>query len=196
MNAPLTPAELAELIRLTPKGRASWTHRATGERARIEHDGTALTVVDGNPLFVLECERRRHERRSVSAKKAAATRARRVEQEIYRLARLFLEGRKIAPSTHCAICNKAMDDSVSVARGVGPDCWGQILLAMESQRMDNANAAAVTPTTKTDALNDQAGAFSPEELEAARPMAERYGIPLETSAKMVRAGVVDTKAIV
>lgn len=76
------------------------------------------------------CERR-HERRSEAALKAAVTRSRRRERKVAAVVALLRSGGQLTPADTCRICGKSLDDPESVARGVGSDCWQDILAAIE-----------------------------------------------------------------
>lgn len=94
----LTPAELALLMQLTPRGRSAWRWaQAAGDvtvhHPCIEHDGSQITAASGcvrsfatwppseQPApstavvrAVFAAERQRHERRQAGARKAVVTR--------------------------------------------------------------------------------------------------------------------------
>jgi hypothetical protein len=76
---------------------------------------------------VVAAEERRRQRRSDAAKKAAQTRHRRIEKRVYSIARKILEGQEIGPSQHCVICGRGLDGHESIERGIGSDCWQDVL---------------------------------------------------------------------
>jgi hypothetical protein len=78
-------------------------------------------------------------RRQASAAKAAVTRKRRAEQRVNQIAQWIVEGRKTGPSNRCHNCHRALDDQVSIARGIGSECWQVILRVVE--RMTRGEAA-------------------------------------------------------
>lgn len=150
VNAPLTPEEVAELIALVPRGRSAWKWiRHDGVRVDspvVEHDGRQITsaTADGPHTpdtiarAVLGALRQLHVRWSAAAHKAAATRARRQELRVYRVARAVLQHNGIRPGRTCAVCGYALADPDSQARGVGPECWGTVLEMVEHLRAEEA----------------------------------------------------------
>lgn len=81
-------------------------------------------------MAVLAANARRHERASVSAKKAGATRRLRQKRRVYDIARQISEGHIYGPLSHCFICGRHLDDPQSIERGIGPECWQGVLKAM------------------------------------------------------------------
>jgi len=80
---------------------------------------------------VKNAQERRHLKMSAAAKKAAETRRKRQERKIHEMADRLLDGAELEMREHCAICNKALDDPESIARGIGSDCWQATLRAMD-----------------------------------------------------------------
>ena len=74
--------------------------------------------------------RRRYERRSAAARKAAVTRAKRKEKAVYEAARL-LEAKQLEPRQHCRICGRILSDPESIRRGIGSECWQRVLGALQ-----------------------------------------------------------------
>lgn len=74
---------------------------------------------------------RRHQRRSAGAKRGAKTRARRQQLLINEVADKIRQRQNIGPLPSCYICGRKLDDPDSVARGIGPECWGQVLAHFE-----------------------------------------------------------------
>lgn len=123
---------------------------------RIYHDGEKLQDVgilaDGslhNPngypddkvrAAIHGAEQRQHERRSKAAKKAAETRQRRKEKEVYKICKLLLSGGILQPANNCRICGRAVDDQDSQARGIGSDCWQWVLSSLEQMKEETTNA--------------------------------------------------------
>jgi hypothetical protein len=85
---------------------------------------------------------RRHQRRSLSATQAAATRARRTALRVQQIAQRLVEGAGIGPNHHCQICRKAVTDADSIARGIGSECWQGVLAAVARRRASIANKEA------------------------------------------------------
>lgn len=125
-------AELAAFLRDKTSQRWNW----------IDHNGTKITnpkiengvgTADGDhpELLILEAlvgtNRRWAARRSAAAKKAAVTRAERVEKLVYQEANALLAGRGFRPGLRCWICGKKITDEQSKSRGIGSDCWQRVL---------------------------------------------------------------------
>lgn len=114
-----------------------WVGLDDGRRitdVRVEHDGERLTVLrwegdagrDEVVAGLIGALIRRRERRSKAARKGAVTRAKRRELLVYDVARQIRSNRFV-PGCRCAICGRALSDSDSRDRGVGPECWGDVL---------------------------------------------------------------------
>jgi hypothetical protein len=120
------------------------TAQARDHRWRwIRHEGAELldvgTNADGtlhNPngypadtvrAAIAGAERRRHERRSKAAKKAAQTRQARKERLVYQTARRIVDGHAFGPRDTCCICERGLGDPESIQRGIGSDCWQTVL---------------------------------------------------------------------
>ncbi len=78
---------------------------------------------------------RQHARRSKAAKKAAATRATRTNLMVYRAASMIILDQRTGPREHCCICGRGLDDAASIQRGIGSECWQQVLTAIEVMRV-------------------------------------------------------------
>ena len=83
---------------------------------------------------VLAAVERRKARRSAAATKAARTRAGRREHLVHQIARR-IAGHRFEAGVHCAVCRRALTDPASQARGVGPECWEDVVCALEAIRM-------------------------------------------------------------
>jgi hypothetical protein len=70
---------------------------------------------------------RRHERKSQAAKKAAETRARRREKKVYSVVTRLLAADPIGPRINCIVCGRGLTDAQSIDRGIGSECWQDIL---------------------------------------------------------------------
>jgi Family of unknown function (DUF6011) len=113
----------------------------------VNHDNTRLNDVgilaDGtlyNPnnyppeivrAAVTAADDRRRERRSQAAKKATETRRRRRERKVYQIAQKVQQGQVYGPRTACVVCGRGLGDRESIARGIGSDCWQDLLGYLE-----------------------------------------------------------------
>lgn len=101
----------------------------------ILNDGT-LWNPNGYPddivrAAVTAADTKRHERASEAAKKASVTRQRRQEKKTLEAARRILAGHGIGARHSCAICGRSLDDPASIERGVGSECWQDLLAVVE-----------------------------------------------------------------
>ncbi len=131
-------------------GTYRWVHH-DGEKlleVGILADGT-LRNPNGYPedvvrAAVLAADARRHERRSRSAKKAATTRQRRRDEKIQHIAKRLLSGAGIfGVDKHCRICGRGLDDRESIRRGIGSECWQDVLSAVEALRRSSTQAPSL-----------------------------------------------------
>lgn len=120
---------------------------SSGRWKFIRHEGTTLYQVgvdaDGslyNPngypadavrAAVAAAERHEHERRSRSARQAAATRRSRQDKRVYETARRIIAGENFGPRERCCICGRGLADPDSIQRGIGSECWQLILGAIK-----------------------------------------------------------------
>lgn len=130
---------------LNPDGRPD--HNAkTLDDVGIDADGSLYNPnnypEDIVRAAVLAADARRHERRSKAAKKAAVTRAQRIEKKVYAVVKALLGGGQLTASRTCLICGKGCSDPESIKRGIGSDCWQHILSAMSA--MDAAKRKAAS----------------------------------------------------
>jgi hypothetical protein len=114
---------------------AIWSH--------LRHDGTTLWDVGRRPdgslynphgypeetvrAALAAAEERLRERRSASAKQAAETRRKRTDRRVYEVAQRIVDGHVFGPRNHCYICGRGLDDPNSIARGIGSECWQDVL---------------------------------------------------------------------
>jgi hypothetical protein len=111
-----------------------WCHGPNGEMLYgigILADGS-LRNPHGYPddvvrAAVLAADARCRARRSGSAKKAAETRRQRQLKRTATVAQKILAGHGIGARQNCAICGRGLGDPVSIARGVGSECWQDVL---------------------------------------------------------------------
>jgi hypothetical protein len=84
----------------------------------------------------------RRQRRSAGAKRAAQTRKRRQEQNLYNVVQRLMDGGTFIPANNCEICGKRLDDPQSKVRGIGSDCWQRVLTRLEaSERVRDDDSA-------------------------------------------------------
>jgi len=103
----------------------------------IKVDGT-LWNPNGYPedmvrTAIAGAEARQHERRSKSAQKAAATRR---ERRVLKIDRLVYEYRTkgaFIPAHTCRVCGRGLSDKESIDRGIGSECWQDVLRAITAQ---------------------------------------------------------------
>ena len=139
MNAPLTTEELRDLGSMVKKGVERWKWIRT-DRGRMnspalwfENGAVVRTEADGEftpdeiTRGIYEALRRRREKARQAAKKAAVTRARRRELKVQKVVQGYLETGKLFPTKKCRVCGRALNDSESIARGVGSECWQDIM---------------------------------------------------------------------
>jgi hypothetical protein len=77
-------------------------------------------------------------RRSKAARKAAATRARRRELRIQKDVADYMAGKDFDYRDHCRICNRLLRDRASMERGIGAECWQDVLRRIERARAEAA----------------------------------------------------------
>jgi hypothetical protein len=79
-----------------------------------------------------------HEKDLASRRRGVATRKRRKEEQIAKIVRDYLLGQHIGNRMKCAICGRALSDPPSIERGIGSECWPELLerLALEIPRCE------------------------------------------------------------
>jgi hypothetical protein len=87
--------------------------------------------------------RAQHDKRSAQARRAAITRAKRKERLVYEAARALKENR-LTPRDDCRCCGRWLSDPESKGRGIGSECWQQVLAALK-QRADKFFRASQPP---------------------------------------------------
>jgi Family of unknown function (DUF6011) len=92
--------------------------------------------------IVADDKAREHERRSAGAKKAAVTRARRQEKQVWQAANQIVQNKQTGPRTSCVCCWKSLTDPESIARGIGSECWQHVLTAIERIKASKMSAGA------------------------------------------------------
>jgi hypothetical protein len=97
----------------------------------IDVDGT-LWNPSGYPDDVVRAaisatEARRHERRSKAAKRAAETRTKRQQGRVGYIARCIAMRQQTGPRSYCYVCGRHLTDPESISRGIGSECWQDVL---------------------------------------------------------------------
>jgi hypothetical protein len=90
---------------------------------------------------VSAADARCHQRRSESAKKAAVTRRKRQEKRVLQTARRLLANSGIGERRHCYVCGRHLTDAESIDRGIGSECWQDVLSLVQLLREQEAAAA-------------------------------------------------------
>jgi hypothetical protein len=117
-----------------------WIHH-NGERLRdvgVLADGSLHNPNGYDEAIVREAIRRakeqEHECRSIAAKEAAITRRLRREKRVYEIAKRIVARERFGPRQNCVICGKGLTDSESITRGIGSDCWQDVLATISASR--------------------------------------------------------------
>lgn len=118
-----------------------WCYHPDGRRMKdvgILSDGT-LRNPHGYPEAdvreaIAAAQEREREQRRAAAKKAAETRARRRETNLYRIVEKIIAN-NFQPGPRCALCGRALKDPESRARGIGPECHGDIQALVDLRLM-------------------------------------------------------------
>jgi hypothetical protein len=87
---------------------------------------------------VLAANARRHARCSAASKKgsqqATETRRRRRVRRVHETAKKIVAGHHGGPQSHCAICKRGLGEGESIARGIGSECWQDLLDTIERMK--------------------------------------------------------------
>ena len=110
---------------------------------RVTHQGDKLydvgILADGtlfNPngypddvvrAAVLAADARKHERRSRAAKRAAATNSERRALKVQIIAKRIAAKQATGPARRCYVCGRQLTDQQSISRGIGAECWQDVL---------------------------------------------------------------------
>jgi hypothetical protein len=46
---------------------------------------------------------------------------------VYEVAKRIVQGGRYGPRRNCTICGRGLDDAQSIARGIGSECWQEVL---------------------------------------------------------------------
>jgi hypothetical protein len=83
---------------------------------------------------VLWADDTRRQQRADAIKRGVETRRKRRENKIIEIAKTLLAGNGIGNQDWCACCKKILNDPESIDRGIGPECWQQVLAAIEREK--------------------------------------------------------------
>jgi hypothetical protein len=131
--------ELLSLV--TPKFRGwNWIRLDDGRKVHsvkiLNENGQSKISFDGEfseaevRAAAMRILRQEKDRRQQAAKRASDTRAARRNQDVYLAASLYMRGR-LSPSNMCFICHRAITDPSSAQRGIGSECWQEVLRVAE-----------------------------------------------------------------
>jgi hypothetical protein len=81
---------------------------------------------------VIAANERWRVRRSDAAKRAAETRHCRRERKVYEIVRRIRAGQDLR-SGYCHICRRVLSDPESKARGIGSECWQDVLSTLSAE---------------------------------------------------------------
>jgi Family of unknown function (DUF6011) len=90
---------------------------------------------------VLAANACRHERRSAAAQKAAETRRERQKAKVHHIARRVAANQNCGPRHRCYVCGRKLDDPQSIARGIGSECWQDVLSTIASIQRNSEGGA-------------------------------------------------------
>ena len=93
---------------------------------------------------VLAADAHWHECRSEAAKKAAHTRRRRQEKKTYVAAQRIIARIQTGPRDRCYVCGRGLGDPESIERGIGSECWQDVLTAVERIKASEPAQEAVS----------------------------------------------------
>lgn len=129
--------------RETSMSRYKWVHHNDTKlfQVGILPDGT-LYNPNGYPdievrAAVLAADQRRHERRSRAAKEASKTRALRQQRKVHTIAHRIAARQSTGPRHHCYVCGRGLADPQSITRGIGSECWQDVLNEIERLRRNS-----------------------------------------------------------
>ncbi len=76
----------------------------------------------------------RQARREIASQRGIQTRQRRRNARLENIAAIIASGKSAEPSIKCLICRRKLADETAVSRGVGSECWQDVLSAIEARR--------------------------------------------------------------
>lgn len=116
--------------------RYRWVHHEGGRlfAVGVNDDGSVWNPnnypEDVVRAAVAGADQRRREARSASAQKAAATAKRRREKRVHEIAKAIVAGADMS-STKCRLCRRALTYPEAIKRGIGSECWENVLRVIE-----------------------------------------------------------------
>jgi Family of unknown function (DUF6011) len=129
-------------VKVHTEGKPSWMDDRLFD-VGIERDGTLINPHDYPKdivrAAVTAADARRYERQSNAAKKAAATRAVRRELKVNKAADRIRTYSGIGARRTCFICGKGLSDAISINRGIGPECWQDVLTQITKSQQERTH---------------------------------------------------------
>jgi hypothetical protein len=95
-------------------------------RQRQEREERNRKWEEERAAYAANYEERQRKRHEEAIARGVAKRARRREGK-FREAVQALRDNALRPGSYCRCCKKDLTDPVSIARGIGPECWQQVL---------------------------------------------------------------------
>jgi hypothetical protein len=115
----------------------------------VRHDGQMLFAIGVRPDGTLHnpndypealvrdaiaaATARQQARRQTAAAKGVETRRRRRAARVHELATRWADGWALGPRAGCGICGRRLTDPVSIGRGIGSECWEELLQAIDGR---------------------------------------------------------------
>jgi hypothetical protein len=84
-------------------------------------------------VTVLRADAQTVARKLEATERAVATRRYRQQRRIHEAARRILADNGIGKQKRCFVCHKALTDTASIYRGIGPECWQHVLDAVAAR---------------------------------------------------------------
>lgn len=116
----------------------------------IQADGIASCDPPGHfsedwirAFFFADAEKRaaeRRQRRSEGAREGAKTRERRQNYRVWQAAKRYAAEQATGPRNRCYVCGRGLSDQNSIERGIGPECWQDVLSAIQTIRSKQSEA--------------------------------------------------------
>jgi hypothetical protein len=152
-------------------------------------DTTTARIIE----LVAAAEARRHQRRSKASQRAAETRSHRKDYLVKNWADSYLRGQDMLsqPSDRCHICNRRIYDQASRQRGVGTDCWQEVLRVAESMRSIHAKRSESEVQGKRDRFDAVDRAATPKNQITLTEKAEQTIFDVEMGEDVIQFDTLD-----